>query len=60
MSTSKSMGELEKDMKALMATEKGGFFEGVEKRLEVWFTTQSGNAGICDLRKIPRYVCGSC
>ena len=30
------------------------FFEGVEKLLEVWFTTQSGNTENCDLRRIPR------
>ena len=30
------------------------FFEGVEKLLEVWFTTQSGNTDHCDLRQIPR------
>ena len=33
----------------------GEFFEGVEKLLEVWFTTQSGNTENCDLRRIPRY-----
>ena len=32
----------------------GEFFEGVEKLLEVWFTTQSGNTENCDLRRIPR------
>ena len=32
----------------------GEFFEGVEKLLEVWFTTQSGNTANCDLRRIPR------
>ena len=30
------------------------FFEGVEKLLEVWFTTRSGVIDGCDLRKIPR------
>ena len=28
------------------------FFEGVEKLLKVWFTTQSGNTDNCDLRRI--------
>ncbi|XP_066260967.1 S-adenosylmethionine decarboxylase proenzyme isoform X2 [Euwallacea similis] len=30
------------------------FFEGVEKLLEIWFTTSDGNDKISDLRKIPR------
>ncbi|CAB4060439.1 speD [Lepeophtheirus salmonis] len=30
------------------------FFEGVEKLLEVWFTTSKTNVNECDLRKIPR------
>ncbi|CAH0563397.1 unnamed protein product [Brassicogethes aeneus] len=31
------------------------FFEGVEKLLEIWFTTDDGNAKTADLRKIPRH-----
>ena len=30
------------------------FFEGVEKLLEVWFTTVDGDIKSCDLRRIPR------
>ncbi|CAG9832567.1 unnamed protein product [Diabrotica balteata] len=30
------------------------FFEGVEKLLEIWFTTSDGNHKTADLRKIPR------
>ena len=30
------------------------FFEGVEKLLEVWFTTVDGDINSCDLRRIPR------
>ncbi|XP_060521205.1 S-adenosylmethionine decarboxylase proenzyme isoform X2 [Cylas formicarius] len=30
------------------------FFEGVEKLLEIWFTTSDGKDKGCDLRKIPR------
>ena len=30
------------------------FFEGVEKLLEVWFTTVDGDINNCDLRRIPR------
>ena len=40
------------DKDKICATEE--FFEGVEKLLEVWFTTQSGNTENCDLRRIPR------
>lgn len=32
------------------------FFEGVEKLLEIWFTTSDGNNKSPDLRKIPRFV----
>lgn len=32
------------------------FFEGVEKLLEIWFTTSDGNNKNPDLRKIPRFV----
>lgn len=32
------------------------FFEGVEKLLEIWFTTSDGNNKNPDLRKIPRLV----
>ena len=31
------------------------FFEGVEKLLEVWFTTVDGEIDNCDLRRMPRY-----
>ncbi|XP_028131945.1 S-adenosylmethionine decarboxylase proenzyme isoform X2 [Diabrotica virgifera virgifera] len=31
------------------------FFEGVEKLLEIWFTTSDGNHKTADLRKIPRH-----
>jgi len=31
------------------------FYEGVEKLLEVWFTTSSGDYGNSDLRNIPRF-----
>lgn len=30
------------------------FFEGVEKLLEVWFTSKKSDVHDCDLRKIPR------
>lgn len=30
------------------------FFEGVEKLLEVWFTSSDGKDNTRDLRKIPR------
>lgn len=42
--------------KAIVSSEEDKFFEGVEKLLEVWFTTQSGNTDHCDLRQIPRWV----
>lgn len=32
------------------------YFEGVEKLLEIWFTTSDGNNKNPDLRKIPRFV----
>lgn len=32
------------------------FFEGVEKLLEIWFTTSDANNKNPDLRKIPRFV----
>lgn len=32
------------------------FFEGVEKLLEIWFTTSDSNNKAPDLRKIPRFV----
>lgn len=32
------------------------FFEGVEKLLEIWFTTSVNNNKLADLRKIPRFV----
>lgn len=32
------------------------FFEGVEKLLEIWFTTSDANIKNPDLRKIPRFV----
>ena len=41
--------------KGNLSVDSGDFFEGVEKLLEVWFTTQSGNTENCDLRRIPRY-----
>ena len=31
------------------------FFEGVEKNLEVWFTSSNGDTDQSDLRLIPRY-----
>ena len=31
------------------------FFEGVEKNLEVWFTSSNGDSDQSDLRLIPRY-----
>ena len=31
------------------------FFEGVEKNLEVWFTSSNGDTAHSDLRLIPRY-----
>ena len=40
---------------AAVTSKSGGFFEGVEKLLEVWFTnSESGTEG-SDLRNIPRY-----
>ena len=45
------MGEKEN-----VSSDEDKFFEGVEKLLEVWFTTQSGNTDHCDLRQIPRWV----
>ena len=38
--------------------ERQHFFEGVEKLLEVWFTSSKGDFDPqqCDLRKIPRYA----
>ncbi|KAK9708957.1 Adenosylmethionine decarboxylase [Popillia japonica] len=30
------------------------FFEGVEKLLEIWFTSSDNNSKCADLRKIPR------
>ena len=45
------MGEKEN-----VSSDEDRFFEGVEKLLEVWFTTQSGNTDHCDLRQIPRWV----
>lgn len=32
------------------------FFEGVEKLLEIWFTSSDNNNKARDLRKIPRFV----
>lgn len=32
------------------------FFEGVEKLLEIWFTSSDNNSKCADLRKIPRFV----
>ena len=32
-----------------------GFFEGTEKLLEIWFTSDLISASKCDLRAIPRY-----
>lgn len=32
------------------------YFEGVEKLLEIWFTTSDGNHKSADLRRIPRYL----
>lgn len=32
------------------------FFEGVEKLLEIWFTTSDSSNKNPDLRKIPRFV----
>ena len=32
------------------------FFEGVEKNLEVWFTSSNGDVDDSDLRLIPRYL----
>ena len=37
-----------------MAPYGSSFFEGVEKLLEVWFTTMDGEIDNCDLRRIPR------
>jgi hypothetical protein len=32
------------------------YFEGVEKLLEIWFTTGDSSNKAADLRKIPRFV----
>lgn len=32
------------------------YFEGVEKLLEIWFTSDDDNNKARDLRKIPRFV----
>ena len=50
----KTMGETKGNNK--LSSDSGEFFEGVEKLLEVWYTTQSGNIDDCDLRRIPRFV----
>ncbi|OXU27955.1 hypothetical protein TSAR_009986 [Trichomalopsis sarcophagae] len=36
------------------AVESVQFFEGVEKLLEIWFTSTDGNNSKRDLRQIPR------
>ena len=50
----KTMGETKGNN--TLSSDAGEFFEGVEKLLEVWYTTQSGNIDDCDLRRIPRFV----
>ena len=50
----KNMTTMDGENRGSVSDENEEFFEGVEKLLEVWFTTQSGNTENCDLRRIPR------
>ena len=40
---------------AEVTSKPSGFFEGVEKLLEVWFTSSEPGTEGSDLRNIPRY-----
>jgi len=50
----KTMTTMDEENRGNVSDDTDEFFEGVEKLLEVWFTTQSGNTENCDLRRIPR------
>lgn len=51
----KTNGKVENDLSGKNETvESVQFFEGVEKLLEIWFSSSDGNNSKRDLRQIPR------